>query len=243
LAKIGDLAIRIQEAHALRKEAISEADALMGSKLGAEFAALATIFPVESLGNLASHIVDGPHVTPNYLPEGAHGIPFVTVKNMVTGKLDFTDVDHISEDDHRLFTKRVEAERGDILYSKDGATRGRPCLVDTNRKFSYFVSVALIKPVRSRLDSRYLVYLLNSNWIKDRMADRSRGDMIPHIVLREIRAFPIPVPPLPEQRRIVAYLDNLQEETDALKALQAETSAELDALMPSILDKAFRGEL
>jgi hypothetical protein len=38
------------------------------------------------------------------------------------------------------------------------------------------------------------------------------------------------------------YLDDLQKETDALKALQSETSTELDALMPSILDKAFRGK-
>jgi type I restriction enzyme, S subunit len=53
----------------------------------------------------------------------------------------------------------------------------------------------------------------------------------------------IPVPPLPEQRRIVAYLDGLQAKADALKALQAQTAAELDALLPAVLDRAFRGEL
>lgn len=46
-----------------------------------------------------------------------------------------------------------------------------------------------------------------------------------------------------EQRRIVAELDALQAEVDALKRLQAETAAELDALLPAILDKAFKGEL
>jgi type I restriction enzyme S subunit len=56
-------------------------------------------------------------------------------------------------------------------------------------------------------------------------------------------ALPLPVPPAPEQRRIIAYLDDLKQKTDALRALQAETLAELDAFMPSILDKAFRGEL
>ncbi len=75
------------------------------------------------------------------------------------------------------------------------------------------------------------------------MVSKSRGDMIPHIVLREIRAFPVPVPSLAEQRRIVAELDALQAEVDALKRLQAETSAELDALLPAILDRAFKGEL
>ena len=48
---------------------------------------------------------------------------------------------------------------------------------------------------------------------------------------------------LPEQRRIVAYLDDLQAKVDQLKALQAQTAAELDALLPSILDRAFRGKL
>ena len=46
-----------------------------------------------------------------------------------------------------------------------------------------------------------------------------------------------------EQRRIVAELDALQAEVDSLKHLQAETAAELDAVLPSILDKAFKGEL
>jgi len=46
-----------------------------------------------------------------------------------------------------------------------------------------------------------------------------------------------------EQRRIVAELDALQAEVEALKHLQAETAAELDALLPAILDRAFKGEL
>jgi len=46
-----------------------------------------------------------------------------------------------------------------------------------------------------------------------------------------------------EQRRIVGELDALQAEVDALKRLQAETAAELDALLPAILDRAFKGEL
>ena len=51
------------------------------------------------------------------------------------------------------------------------------------------------------------------------------------------------VPPIAEQRRIVAELDALQTEVDALKRLQAETATELDALLPAILDRAFKGEL
>jgi type I restriction enzyme S subunit len=58
-----------------------------------------------------------------------------------------------------------------------------------------------------------------------------------------IKQITVPVPTLKEQRCIVAYLNDLQAKVDALKKLQAETAAELDALLPSILDKAFKGEL
>ncbi|MCA1974913.1 MAG: hypothetical protein LDL44_18930 [Caenispirillum sp.] len=53
---------------------------------------------------------------------------------------------------------------------------------------------------------------------------------------------PLPIPPLAGQRRIVAELDALQAEVDTLKRHQRSTTAELDALLPAIRDRAFRGE-
>ena len=46
-----------------------------------------------------------------------------------------------------------------------------------------------------------------------------------------------------EQRRIVAYLDSFQARLASLRELQSQTQEELDALLPSVLDKAFKGEL
>lgn len=46
-----------------------------------------------------------------------------------------------------------------------------------------------------------------------------------------------------EQRRIVAELDAMQAEVDALKREQAATATALDAMLPAILDRAFKGEL
>jgi type I restriction enzyme S subunit len=60
---------------------------------------------------------------------------------------------------------------------------------------------------------------------------------------RFLKDLPVKIPPLAEQRRIVAELDALQAEVDTLKRLQAGTAAELDALLPAILDRAFKGEL
>ena len=70
--------------------------------------------------------------------------------------------------------------------------------------------------------------------------DGLKVDHVDHVTKENVE---LPVPPLPEQRRIVAELDALQAQVDALKRLQAETAAELDALLPAILDRAFKGEL
>jgi type I restriction enzyme S subunit len=170
------------------------------------------------------------------------GVPFITVLNITSGHIDFRDHKFITEGDHRTFQQRAKAERGDVLLTKDG-TIGIPCVVDTDREFSFFVSVALIKPRRSQLDGEFLAWVIRAPYLQERIKARSRGDMIRHLVLREIRDLTIPVPSLPEQRRIVAELVALRAEVDAVKGLQAETAAELDALLPSILDRAFRGEL
>ena len=66
---------------------------------------------------------------------------------------------------------------------------------------------------------------------------------MPKLNRKQLFGFGFTHPPLPEQRRIVAELDALQAEVDALKRLQAETAAELDALLPTILDRAFKGKL
>jgi type I restriction enzyme S subunit len=57
------------------------------------------------------------------------------------------------------------------------------------------------------------------------------------------KSFVVAIPPLPEQRRIVSELDALQAEVETLEPLEAETAAESDALLPAILDRAFKGEL
>jgi type I restriction enzyme S subunit len=59
----------------------------------------------------------------------------------------------------------------------------------------------------------------------------------------KLLAFEVPVPSIPVQERVIAELNLLQAKVDAVKALQTDTAAELDAMLPAILDKAFKGEL
>jgi len=93
------------------------------------------------------------------------------------------------------------------------------------------------------VESQFVWHMLGSRTVFEKAWASTTGSAQPTVPLRAIRELPIPVPPLPEQRRIAAELDAVQLEVDALKRLQAETAAELTALLPAILDRAFKGEL
>jgi type I restriction enzyme S subunit len=246
VARIEELAARIEEARGLRREALARTDALVHARLGQLVGdpyrlvrGVLDPMPFSRIGDISTDVADGPHVTPQYVEKG---IPFITAQNITSGRVDFRQTKSITHEAHEEYQKRAKAEPGDVLVTKDG-TIGVPCFVDTERQFSFFVSVALIKPRRDCVEGEYLTWMLRSPYLQERIRSRSRGDMIRHLVLREIKELLVPVPPLREQHEIVAYLNSVQVQVYALKQCQIETAAELDALLPSVLDKAFRGEL
>lgn len=98
-------------------------------------------------------------------------------------------------------------------------------------------------PFRSEIEPHLAMYLLAAPSNQARMVGHVKGTSYVGINLKDVRTLPIPVPPIDEQRRIADDLANLRTKVDTLKGLQKQTAGELDALLPSILDKAFRGEL
>jgi type I restriction enzyme, S subunit len=98
----------------------------------------------------------------------------------------------------------------------------------------------------AKVDPRFCIYWLRSPHMRAHVKQSMTGTNpnIQKINQRIILDYPFPRRiSLTEQRRIVAHLDDLQAKVDALKRLQAETAAELNGMLPSILDKAFKGEL
>lgn len=85
---------------------------------------------------------------------------------------------------------------------------------------------------------KYAYYFIETQ--TQEMLSRTAGSTFPNLPCKKLRTLIIPIPHLSEQHRIVEYLDNLQSKVAELKTFQVETQKELDALIPSILDKAFR---
>lgn len=193
-------------------------------------------WPVKELAEVCTQITDGVHAKPKYKTDG---VPFVSVKDVTTGTLDLTNTKFVSQADHDSFSRRCRPELNDILYTKVGATYGRPAIVNTNTPFSLYVSVALLKPNRDLIEPLFLREVLATDALK-RQADQSiKGAGVPDLHLVEIRSFAVPVPPRTVQKEFVKKTQEIHRMQDSLRDFNAKSNA----LFNSLVHRAFRGEL
>ena len=153
------------------------------------------------LGSILEKLTDGTHSTPKYTDSG---VPFISVKDVSSGVLSFDSAKHISESEHRELYKRCDPKRGDILLTKVGTT-GIPVIVDTDEEFSLFVSVAQLRFSHSLLDENYLLLLIQSPLVQQQCTEHTRGVGNKNWVMRDIANTLVAIPPLAEQKRIVAF--------------------------------------
>jgi type I restriction enzyme S subunit len=187
------------------------------------------------LGTICFLITDGAHHTPKYENEG---VPFLSVKDVSSGSIDFSKARFISQEAHDELCKRCKPERGDLLLTKVGTT-GIAVEIDVDRPFSIFVSLALLKISRVNLSRRYLRLLINSPYVKKQSAANTQGIGNKNLVLRLINQFTIPLPPLAEQHRIVSKVEEMlalctELETSLNLGVDATTRL-LDALISEAL--------
>ena len=123
------------------------------------------------LKTILNLLTDGTHSTPKYT---TNGIPFISVKDLSSGKISFDNTKFISQAEHLELSKRCHPCKGDILITKVGTT-GIPVLVDTDKEFSLFVSVALLKFNYALINTEYLLYLLKSSLVQLQAAENTRG--------------------------------------------------------------------
>jgi type I restriction enzyme S subunit len=194
------------------------------------------------LESICHSVNDGTHQTPTYTDSGRI---FLSAQNVKPYK--FMPETHrcVSQYDYEKYVSKVKPELGDILMTRVGAGIGETAMIDKPIDFAIYVSLCLIKPLQSYVNRDFLVHWLNSPYGAKAAKERTlgRGSSQGNLNLAFIRHFVIPFPPVEEQRRIVDALDGLQSKTEQMKALQAKTAAAMDAMLPSILDRAFTGKL
>ncbi|TNI71517.1 restriction endonuclease subunit S [Aeromonas veronii] len=210
---------------------IGEEEKLFELPEGWEWARLTDVYDVR----------DGTHDTPRYCEQG---YPLITSKNISSGVLDFSDVKYISEDDHKKISERSAVEKNDILFAMIGSI-GNPVLVNTKREFS-IKNVALFKYYLSELSSPSFL-LLFLQFAENIFRKEASGAVQSFVSLGNIRSFVMALPPLHEQFRIVAKVDELMALCDQLEQ-QSETQLAahqtlVEALLATLTDSTDADEL
>jgi type I restriction enzyme S subunit len=189
--------------------------------------------------SICSSISDGDHLPP---PQTTTGIPFLTIGNISSGKLDFTNARYVPES----YFDNIRATRvpkpGDTLYSVVGASIGIAVMVDVNRKFCFQRHIAILKPSEGTSPG-FLQLLMNSPEVFREAWSRTTGTAQPTLPLGALRTIPVGVPTLPEQQEIVRRVEALFAMADRIEARLAAAQKTVERLTPATLAKAFRGEL
>ncbi len=219
---------RIQNAIDTKKNQLVQLDELAKSKFVKMFGenpAESGKWLVKPL-NRISDVRDGTHGSPAYYPKG---YPFITTKNFVDGTIDYSTASFICEEDYRHFDKRSHVDNGDILLPMIG-TIGGAILVKKECDFA-IKNVALIKHENENLNFKYLLNVLNSDFMNAYFLQFRSGGTQKFISLNFIRNLSIPVPPLALQVQFASYVQKIDSAKDIVKSQLKDLRELLDNKM------------
>jgi type I restriction enzyme S subunit len=208
--------------------------------LEAAFAA-GTAGSVYSLGELAS-LTDGPFgsnlKTSHYTTSGPR---VVRLQNVGEGV--FRDERAYIDASHFQRLRKHEVLAGDVVAASLGETAPRACLIPP------WLGQAIVKAdcIRIRpvgeVDGAFLMWMLNSPQVRKEAATSIKGIGRPRLGLGSMKKLSIPLPPLDEQRRIVAEVERQLSLVDSLAAAIDQALRRSAALRRAILERAFTGKL
>ena len=162
------------------------------------------------LSDLCKSISDGDHQPPPQVP---NGIPFLVISNVSSGTIDFANTRYVPQDYFEALSAERIAERGDILFTVTGSY-GIPIKVNCDKAFCFQRHIALLKLL---IDWDYLFFALKSPAIKLQCDAIATGTAQKTVGLKSLRSIILPLPPLAEQKRIVAKLEEILPLCERLK--------------------------
>lgn len=155
-----------------------------------------------ALGELVE-IFDGPHATPAKTDEGP---VFLGISNLAQGRLDLSNTERLSEDDYMRWTRRVEPQAGDVVFSYE--TRlGEAALMPSGLRCCLGRRMGLLRARTGRVDKRFLLYAYLGPQFQETLRSQTiHGSTVDRIPLIDMAAFPIVVPEDIDEQRAIAHI-------------------------------------
>ena len=157
------------------------------------------------LGEICTKLVDGDHNPPAGLSKKTEYL-MLSSRNINDNKLvDLEAVRYLSKEVFEKENERTNAEKGDIFFTSVG-TIGRSCIFDGSLNISFQRSVSVL---RTMIFNYYLKYCLDSSYVQNYVIANATGTAQKGFYLNQLAELLVPFPPLAEQKRIVAAIEQL----------------------------------
>jgi type I restriction enzyme S subunit len=186
-------------------------------------------------------ITDGPHETPELFDDGILFISAEAIKNEV---IDFSRKrGFISPEDHARFSKKYFPQRNDIYVIKSGATTGNVAMVETEEVFNIWSPLAAIRTNLAEAMPKYIFYYLKSECFKTSIILGWSFGTQQNIGMDVIENLTVTLPPINEQKIIVAYLDKELSRLDKLSSKISEAIEKLKEYRTALITAAVTGKI
>lgn len=240
--RLDTLVARIEEAYLVKREAIKHANSVVAKWVVQNFSDGAR--RGWHSGSLDDYVVDTCYGTSEKVSDDASAVPILRMGNIQNGRLDLNALKflHLSTRDRA----KLLLKHGDILVNRTNSAElvGKCAVFAAEGEYAFASYLIRLRLDTSRAEPELVACYINSPLGRQYMlAEKTQMTGQANVNSTKLRALPIALPSIDEQRRLVAQLRALQRKSDELTAHQAQTATELDALFPAVIGKAFKGDL
>ena len=228
---------KIQSIISARQQQIQKLDDLVKARFVEMFGTLHNNengFDVVTIEDVCSLIKDGTHQTPQYTDDKETGYKFLSSKDVMSQKIDWTDIKYIPAELHEKLYATIKPQRNDILMSKNGVNYGVAAVNDTDEVFDIYVSLALLRP-KELIAPVFFRCAINNPETKKQFDSSIKGIGVPNLHLGEIKKTKIFLPPMEPQKEFVSFV----EQIDRSKAVIQKALDEAQLLFDSLMQKYF----
>ena len=196
-----------------RSEELSNMDELIKARFVEMFGTLhdnENGFDIVTIEDVCSLIKDGTHQTPQYTEDKKEGYKFLSSKDVMSQKVDWTNIKYIPAELHEKLYATIKPQRNDILMSKNGVNYGIAAVNDTDEVFDIYVSLALLRP-KKIIDPVFLKCVINNPETKWQFDSSIKGIGVPNLHLGEIKKTRMFLPPIELQNQFADFVKRIDK--------------------------------
>ena len=186
------------------------------------------------LNNLCLNITDGEHGTIQNDNDGRYFL--LSNKNIINGQIIISDADRrINKESFSKINKRTKLENGDLVISTVGVLGKLAIIKAENLNYDFQRSVGIVKCDEKKINTKYLYYYLNTQFVQNRLNHLSKGAVQKCLFISDLKNLEIDFPDLPTQQKIASVLSALDDKIE----LNNRINAELEAMAKTLYDYWF----